>query len=344
MINLWHKMSQWSLKAFIPISIGFHLLLLSVLSLSFPDLRINRLPPLDIEVTLLPTVLPVMAVEKPAPKMAPQKPKPKIEKEETPPPPVRKEEPRHLETLPLPMAKEEPIPQETLLPKSPPPVETVVNKTPIEQPAPTPAKTHLKQEEKQENQVKRAEVKEMESTVSKAITAASLPEAVSIMGLKESPPSLREASSREETTSIAIPLPESNGRANPPTLDNGSQEGSATVSKLSSPSNNGKAIFVGAGLPDNREVVYPLEAKKKGLEGRVILKVEVLPDGRAGRIEVKKSSGHHILDSSATEAVRQWKFIPGKEGGAPVSSWAEFPVKFDLKAAKSNIVIPGRSR
>jgi protein TonB len=63
----------------------------------------------------------------------------------------------------------------------------------------------------------------------------------------------------------------------------------------------------------------------------VILKVEVLPNGHVGRIELKKSSGHESLDRSALHAVRQWRFFPGKEGEETVTSWVNVPIHFKLR-------------
>ncbi len=62
----------------------------------------------------------------------------------------------------------------------------------------------------------------------------------------------------------------------------------------------------------------------------MILKVEVLPNGRVGQIEVKDSSGYELLDRSALTAVKRWKFIPAKKGEAPISLWVNIPIKFQL--------------
>jgi outer membrane biosynthesis protein TonB len=42
---------------------------------------------------------------------------------------------------------------------------------------------------------------------------------------------------------------------------------------------------------------YPLMARMRGYEGMVLLAVQVLPDGRAGEVRIKKSSGYALLDS-----------------------------------------------
>jgi TonB family protein len=81
----------------------------------------------------------------------------------------------------------------------------------------------------------------------------------------------------------------------------------------------------------NPKPAYPREAREKGYEGEVILRVEVLPNGRVGQIEVKNSSGYELLDRSALAAVRQWKFVPAKNGETPIPLWVNIPVKFQLQ-------------
>jgi protein TonB len=81
---------------------------------------------------------------------------------------------------------------------------------------------------------------------------------------------------------------------------------------------------------ENPKPPYPPEAKNKGLEGRVLLQVEVLPNGRAGDVFVKESSGCDSLDQSALLTVKKWRFIPAKKGGIPYPSWVNIPITFQL--------------
>lgn len=81
----------------------------------------------------------------------------------------------------------------------------------------------------------------------------------------------------------------------------------------------------------NPKPLYPEEARRRGYEGTVRLEVEVLASGRAGRIGVKKSSGHEVLDQSALKAVKEWRFIPARFGTVPVKSTVIIPVTFQLK-------------
>lgn len=82
---------------------------------------------------------------------------------------------------------------------------------------------------------------------------------------------------------------------------------------------------------NNPKPKYPSEARRRGYEGEVVLRVEVLANGYVGGIELKRSSGHKLLDQSAMEAVKQWKFIPAMKDGEPIDLWVNIPIKFQLK-------------
>jgi TonB family protein len=76
---------------------------------------------------------------------------------------------------------------------------------------------------------------------------------------------------------------------------------------------------------------YPPEALKQKLSGKVILSVEVLKNGQVGMIQVSESSGYHILDDAAKEAVKTWRFTPAMKDKQAVSVWVNFPVEFTIK-------------
>jgi len=77
---------------------------------------------------------------------------------------------------------------------------------------------------------------------------------------------------------------------------------------------------------------YPAAAREQGLEGLVVLNVEVLKSGRVGEVHVAVSSGARALDQAALEAVKRWTFAPARQGGRPVDSLVEVPVKFTLNS------------
>jgi len=92
------------------------------------------------------------------------------------------------------------------------------------------------------------------------------------------------------------------------------------------------AAFVSASplYRENTPPIYPAIAKLRGYAGVVLVNAEILPDGRVGSTEVSKSSGYAILDKSAMEAVKLWKFEPAKKAGKPFAIRVKLPIKFVL--------------
>jgi periplasmic protein TonB len=76
---------------------------------------------------------------------------------------------------------------------------------------------------------------------------------------------------------------------------------------------------------------YPWQARRMGIEGRVVLHVEILQNGGVGRIEIRQSSGHDMLDQAAIKAVPGWRFAPARISGAPITAWVLVPIIFKLK-------------
>jgi TonB family protein len=81
----------------------------------------------------------------------------------------------------------------------------------------------------------------------------------------------------------------------------------------------------------NPKPPYPQEARAKGYQGKVILKVEVLSNGRVGDIFVKESSGYEVLDESALTTVKKWIFVPATKGGVAIPDWVNQPITFQLQ-------------
>ncbi len=81
---------------------------------------------------------------------------------------------------------------------------------------------------------------------------------------------------------------------------------------------------------NNPAPYYPKSAKRRGIQGKVLLSVLVKKDGTAGDIQVSKSSGSNDLDEAALDAVKQWKFIPAKNKGSIVEAKVIVPVEFKL--------------
>lgn len=80
----------------------------------------------------------------------------------------------------------------------------------------------------------------------------------------------------------------------------------------------------------NPKPPYPLASRRLGETGTVYLRVHVGEDGRALKVELKKSSGYERLDRSAQETVEHWRFVPARRGPTPVVSWVVVPVVFSI--------------
>lgn len=75
---------------------------------------------------------------------------------------------------------------------------------------------------------------------------------------------------------------------------------------------------------------YPFTARRRGVEGRVVLKFIVKADGSVGTIEVVEASPRGVFEQAAVEAVKQWKFNPASKDGEPVNCWIIQPIRFKL--------------
>ena len=84
-------------------------------------------------------------------------------------------------------------------------------------------------------------------------------------------------------------------------------------------------------MEDNPIPVYPKEALKKSWEGRAEVVYYVNPAGFVEKIQLRRSSGHSILDNSALRALSRYRYYPGQEG------WVRHPVEFLLELDKEII-------
>ena len=79
-----------------------------------------------------------------------------------------------------------------------------------------------------------------------------------------------------------------------------------------------------------RQPEYPRELISRGIEGKVILRVDVSAAGRVLAIDIQTSSGHSRLDQAAMAAVSDWRFAPGRKDGQPAPMTVLLPVSFQL--------------
>lgn len=83
--------------------------------------------------------------------------------------------------------------------------------------------------------------------------------------------------------------------------------------------------------------LYPVESRRSGEEGLVVLRVLIDEAGHVAKIELERSSGHARLDDAARKAVAQALFRPYIENGVPRQALAVVPIEFTWKSrAASN--------
>ena len=75
---------------------------------------------------------------------------------------------------------------------------------------------------------------------------------------------------------------------------------------------------------------YTEEARRRSIAGEVVLEIVVRRDGSVGDVRVLKGLGGGLNDR-AVQAVRQWRFAPGRRQGAPVDVVVEVAVEFRLR-------------
>lgn len=77
---------------------------------------------------------------------------------------------------------------------------------------------------------------------------------------------------------------------------------------------------------------YPAQARARKLEGTVLLLLTIDASGSVSAVRLQRGSGHEILDQTAWEAVRTWKFTPARREGVEVSAEVEVPIRFRFEA------------
>lgn len=80
---------------------------------------------------------------------------------------------------------------------------------------------------------------------------------------------------------------------------------------------------------------YPFAMRRAGIQGRVLVQFVVDSKGRV-RIPYVTESTHPGFRDAAIEAVRKWKFRPGKRNGERVNTRMQVPIMFSIKGQPTN--------
>ena len=81
-------------------------------------------------------------------------------------------------------------------------------------------------------------------------------------------------------------------------------------------------------LPGNIQPTYPLAALASRLQGKAVIRAQVLASGQVGEAFIKQTSGAAVLDQAAVATVRNWRFKPARRNGEPVPAWVNVPIEY----------------
>lgn len=128
------------------------------------------------------------------------------------------------------------------------------------------------------------------------------------------------------------PAPQPAPKPSPQPAKPSSTASSAPTGQSNANANSNKVTPAMSGMQSlgNPPPQYPPLALRRRIEGTVGLKILVTPQGRAGQVQVTKSSGSSLLDDAAVNTVKGWKFKPARRGDTPIAGWALQSIAFHL--------------
>jgi protein TonB len=85
------------------------------------------------------------------------------------------------------------------------------------------------------------------------------------------------------------------------------------------------------GMAQSCRPEYPRAALRDQVQGLVVMRVRVTPEGRAAEVEVAQGSGSDLLDKAAVAALRTCRFEPATQAGRAVAFSYEVPYRFRLE-------------
>lgn len=77
--------------------------------------------------------------------------------------------------------------------------------------------------------------------------------------------------------------------------------------------------------------IYPMRARRMGIEGWVRVRFIVNENGRVIDVKIIESRPGKVFNNSVLRCVSAWRFTPGTVEGEPVKTWVETTVRFELE-------------
>ena len=95
-------------------------------------------------------------------------------------------------------------------------------------------------------------------------------------------------------------------------------------------SNTGQDVVSASALTRTHTITPTWPQSAAGVEGWVLLRFTVLPNGTVSDVEVRESNPAGVFDASAVEALRQWKYQPVEREGRKIAQRAEIRMNYSL--------------
>lgn len=155
-------------------------------------------------------------------------------------------------------------------------------------------------------------------------------------------PSVQEEAAVVATaaSSMSILSADTGSEAAIPAVSGGSAGSGSTEGSGGTGAGAGSAVrpgrgggIIAPGILSKVEPDYPERARQDGQEGTVVLKIQIVTNGRPEQVTVYRSSGYELLDEAAVTAVQRWRFVPAQDRatGQNVACYTTLPVVFKLK-------------
>ncbi|MDQ7835553.1 MAG: energy transducer TonB [Humidesulfovibrio sp.] len=144
-------------------------------------------------------------------------------------------------------------------------------------------------------------------------------------------PRALEASQTDLRATLAAVTPESNARGavGEPGTGGGTNAGDGRSSGTGA-GQGGVAVDRMPEAVKCEKPVYPAEARRRGITGRVLLRVHVDAVGSVREVLVLSAEPVGVFEAQAVEAVRKWRFTPAVSKGVAVGVRVALPVRFEL--------------
>ena len=139
------------------------------------------------------------------------------------------------------------------------------------------------------------------------------------------------AENARRTASLAPPV--APAEAPPPVVEAVQPRSVVSGSTLVVPQASDDEVLQAADLPRTRQVLptYPRGAALDGTEGYVDVDFVIATDGVPRNLKVRDAVPKRVFDTAAIACLRQWRFEPITQNGAPVSKRATLRLRFQLK-------------